>query len=207
MARPTRREVEETDRLITLSDGVIAIVITLLVLDLTVPPGEPETILADLLLERWHEYVGFALSFLVVGLYWVLHRRTFVHIAVHDRGVVWLNLVFLLFVAFVPFATSVFTDYPNQVGITFYAGVLALTGFSLAFVWIYAARRSLVADGVTSRAVQLQTARYLASPAVFLASIVLATFDPTLAVASWLLLFPINAALQSRLGDPGAKGG
>jgi len=202
MSLPFRRESEETDRLLALSDGVIAIAITLLVLEITVPelpPGAPSPVVQERVLEQWDEYFGYVLSFLVIGLYWTLHRRVFVHIERHDRGVLWLNLLFLLFVAFVPYGTSVFSTYPDRFGVSFIAAVLALTGVSLALLWIYASRRQLLAEGLTSRVVGIQAARFLASPLVFTASIVVATFDPTWAMFTWLLLVPINGALNSRL--------
>jgi len=199
-----RRDADETDRLIALSDGVIAIAITLLVLEITVPTvpaGSSLSILPELVMEQWDEFVGYVLSFLIIGLYWMLHRHVFVHIEQHDRGLLWLNLLFLLMVAFVPYGTSLFTTYPNQFGISVYAGVLALTGFSLALLWGYASRKELVEEGLTSRVALIQEARFLASPLVFLLSIGVAAVDPTLAVLTWVLLIPINAVLQSRLVD------
>ena len=211
MALSFRREPDETDRLLALSDGVIAIAITLLVLEITVPEipvGSPMSALPDLIFEQWHEFFGFVLSFLVIASYWVNHRRIFIHIERHDRGVVWLNLLFLLVVAFVPFASSVFATYPDQVGIMFLSGTLALTGFSLALLWLYASWKRLVEEGLASRAVEIQAARYLASPSVFLLSIIVAAFDPGFGILTWMLLIPINAALESRLaanleGDDG----
>lgn len=153
-----RREAEETDRVLALSDGVIAIAITLLVLEITVPTvpaGSSGSILAERIVEQWNEFFGYVLSFLVIGLYWILHRRVFVHIEQHDKGVLWLNLLFLLMVAFVPYGTSVFSTYPNQFGIVFYASVLALTGFSLTLLWGYASRKDLLEAGLTSRTILL----------------------------------------------------
>lgn len=202
MAFSVRQESDETDRLLALSDGVIAIAITLLVLEITVPEmpvGSPISVLPDLFLDQWHEFFGFVLSFLVIASYWVNHRRIFVHIEKHDRGVVWLNLLFLLMVAFVPFASSVFATYPGQFGIMLLSGTLALTGFTLALLWSYASWKQLVEEGLTSRAVEIQAARYLASPFVFLLSIIVAAFDPGFGILAWLLLIPINAALESRL--------
>ncbi|WP_254662889.1 TMEM175 family protein [Haladaptatus sp. W1] len=132
------RETEETERLVTFSDGVFAIAITLLVLDIsvpTVPAGEPASVLPALVFEQWHELFGYVFSFLVIGSYWVLHRRVFVYIEKSDKRLVWLNLLFLLFVAFVPYATSLFTAYPDRFGVMFYAGTLAATGFLLAGLW------------------------------------------------------------------------
>ncbi|MFC6974379.1 TMEM175 family protein [Halomicroarcula sp. GCM10025709] len=204
MALPFRRESEETDRLLALSDGVIAIAITLLVLEITVPEvpaGTPPSVVAGLVFEQWHEYLGYMLSFLVIGLYWMLHRRIFVHIEVHDRGIVWLNLLFLLLVAFVPYGTSVFSTYPNRFGVSFIAAVLALTGFSLAALWIYAARKQLIEEGIASRAVGIQAARFLASPIVFASSIAVASVNPVWAMLTWVFLIPINGALNSRLAE------
>ena len=190
------------DRLLALSDGVIAIAITLLVLEITVPEipvGSPVSALPELILEQWHEFFGFVLSFLVIASYWVNHRRIFIHIEKHDRGVVWTNLFFLLMVAFVPFASSVFATYPDQFGVIFLSGTLALTGFSLALLWLYASWKQLVEEGLTSRTVEVQAARFLASPVVFVLSMIAASFEPGFGVLTWFLLVPINAVLQSRL--------
>jgi len=202
MALPFRRESEETDRLPALSDGVIAIAITLLVLEITVPQvptGSPTVAFRALVIERWHEFLGYVLAFLVIGLYWTLHRRVFVHVERHDRGVVWLNLLFLLFVAFVPYGTNVFSTYPDRFGVAFVSAVLALTGFSLALLWVYASRKQLLEEGLTSRVVGIQAARFLISPLVLSLSIAVTSVDLTWGVLTWLLLLPINAALNSRL--------
>lgn len=204
MAFPFRRESDETDRLLALSDGVIAIAITLLVLEITVPeipPGSQISVLPNLIFERWHEFFGFVLSFLVIASYWVNHRRIFVHIERHDKGIVWLNHLFLLMVVLVPFASSVFATYPDQFGVMFLSGTLALTGFSLALLWSYASWKQLVEDGFRSQTVEIQAARFLASPLVFVLSVVAASFDVGLGILTWLLLIPLNAALQSRLAE------
>lgn len=204
MALPFNVESEETDRLLALSDGVIAIVITLLVLDITVPTlpaGSPTASLGGLVAAQWEELLAFALSFLVVGFYWVLHRRIFLHVERHNRGVVYLNFVVLLAITFVPYATSVFTTYPNGFGVAFLSGVLALTGVSLSVLWVYASRKDLVETGLTSQTVGIQALRFLASPVVFALAAGVALVNARLAMACWLLLLPINGVLQSRLVD------
>lgn len=204
MAADRLYESNETGRLPALSDGVIAIAITLLVLDITVPdlpPGASESAIVAAVLAQGSQFVGYVLSFLTIGLYWTLHRRAFTYIDRHDRGIVWLNLLFLLLVSFVPFATSVFSTVETQVAVAFYAAVLALTGLALAILWMYAGRRRLVNEGLGSRAVVVDAARYLATPAVFALSAAVATVDTRLAIASWLLLLPINGVLQSRLSE------
>ncbi|MFC7068598.1 TMEM175 family protein [Halobaculum lipolyticum] len=204
MAADRLYESTETGRLPALSDGVIAIVITLLVLDITVPdlpPGASEAAIVAAVLAQGSQFVGYVLSFLTIGLYWTLHRRAFTYIDRHDRGVVWLNLLFLLLVSFVPFATSVFSTVETQLAVAFYAVVLAATGLALAILWMYAGRRQLVSEGLGSRVVVIDAARYLATPAVFALSAAVATVDTRWAIASWLLLLPINGFLQSRLSE------
>ena len=195
-------ETEETDRLFALSDGVIAIAITLLALELTVPEARTQTTAEAvqlLVFDQWNVFVGYVLSFLVIGLYWTLHRRIFVYIEHHDRGILWLNLLFLLFVAFVPYAASVFSAYPNSFGVSFIAAVLALTGLSLTLLLLYASTTHLLAADITTRIVRIEAIRVLVTPVLFILSIIVATVNPIWAVLSWLLLLPINAALNTRL--------
>jgi len=204
MASAFSREADETTRLPALSDGVIAIVITLLVLDITVPelpPDSPSRVVLQSIVAQWPEFLGYVLSFWVIGVYWLLHRRTFTHIECHDHGLVVLNLLFLLLVAFIPYATSVFVTYPGQFGVTFLSVVLALTGLSMALVWIHASRRDLVEEGLTSRTVGIQAARFLASPVVLLLAAAVSLVDARLAILTWLLLIPVNGVLQSRLAE------
>ncbi|WP_439027223.1 TMEM175 family protein [Haloarchaeobius sp. DT45] len=203
MVRAHEYENEETARLVALSDGVMAIAITLLVLDITVPtlePGVVEDALPGLVIGQWHELFGYVLSFLVIGLYWVLHRRAFIYVTTHDHKLLWLNLVFLLLVAFLPYATSLFTTHPTtRFGVVFYSCVQALTGFSLALLWLYAARKNLVAEGLASSLVRLQTARFLGTPVVFTFAAFLALVEPGLGILAWLLIVPVNAFFEIRL--------
>jgi uncharacterized membrane protein len=196
------QEAGETERLITFSDGVFAIAITLLVLDIsvpTVPPGESTAVLPTLVVEQWHELFGYVFSFLVIGSYWVLHRRVFVYIDRHDRRLIWLNLLFLLFVAFLPYATALFTAYPDRFGVMFYAGTQAVTGTLLAGLWFYASRKRLVQEGISTRALAIQTARFFVLPAVFLLSMGIAFVNPLAAILCWLLVVPLTALFESRL--------
>ncbi|WP_435359332.1 TMEM175 family protein [Haloarchaeobius sp. DFWS5] len=202
MPKVAEYERAETSRLVAFSDGVIAIAITLLVFDLTVPklpPGTSDSVLPTLVFDQRHELFGYALSFLVIGLYWMLHRRVFIYVTAHDRKLLWLNLFFLMFVAFLPFATDLFTDHPNRFGVSFYAVTQAATGYTLALLWLYAGWKNLVEDGLTSRLVLARAARFLVTPTVFLCSIAVAAVDVDLAILSWLLIVPLNALFELRV--------
>src|SRR5437660_9370808 len=108
LLRHQRSGKPEMDRLMFFSDGVFAIAITLLVLQITVPiPGLSEHQLGDALRHLGPKYFGFVLSFLVIGRYWMAHHRVFEYIKRFDMPLVWLNLAFLLLIAFLPFPTAV----------------------------------------------------------------------------------------------------
>jgi len=104
----------DPDRLIFLTDGVIAIIITILVLDIRVPELGSGQSLADSLAEVRPTFVSFVLSFLLVGMFWTLHRQTFNQVRYIDHNVTWLNLLFLLVLALVPYAASALGEYSEE---------------------------------------------------------------------------------------------
>ena len=118
------------DRIVFFSDAVFAIAITLLVLDIRVPEI-PDDVTADelpaRLLALWPKYFGNVLSFVVIISFWVIHRSIFSGIRGYDRGLIWLNSIFLMFVAFVPFPTSLLSEYgDHQLPVAIYAATLAI---------------------------------------------------------------------------------
>ena len=187
------------DRLIFFSDGVFAIAITLLVLNVALPatqPGYVATGLSSALLATVPKLFSYTLSFLVIGAYWMAHQRTFHYIERYDRGLAWLNIFFLLFVALIPFPTSVLGAYGGQlVAVILYAATLAITGLLLSLLWLYASHnRRLVAAMLTPQHIRATTLRNAVPPVVFLASIGIAFVSIPAAEVTWVLVFGLNAA-------------
>lgn len=194
---------EDVRRLAGLSDGVIAM--TLLVLDLNKPnPGDIHSA-AELhhRLAQWSAYGSFALSFVVIAVYWVAHFRTFRRLRRVDRSVLTLNLAFLMGITFIPFPTAMLQRFSDdRVVVMLYAGTLAMVGFIWAALWRHVARRDLLIGDVDERKVLLDI---LEAPAVFLASMAIAWFSPSWAQRSWLMIFVVNrgrAALNGRRTPP-----
>jgi uncharacterized membrane protein len=190
------------DRLIFFSDAVFAIAITLLVLNITVPvirPGAEGAEFSPALLATAPRIFSYALSFLVIGAYWMAHQRTFQYVIRYDRTLGWFNLCFLLFVAFIPFPTAVVGAYGTQLGATIlYAATLAITGLLLTLVWIYISHdHRLLVKTVTTQAIRASTSRYLTAPCIFLASIGVAFVSIPIAQLMWPLAF-IIALLTGR---------
>ena len=101
-------------RLLAFTDGVFAIIITILVLELKAPDLGSGQSLSHALRETRPTFVAFAVSFLLIGMYWSWHRSAFAQVRYIDRNALWLNLVFLLPVAMIPFAASVLGEFPSS---------------------------------------------------------------------------------------------
>ncbi|WP_247003340.1 TMEM175 family protein [Halosolutus gelatinilyticus] len=182
---------QDTDRMEALSDGLFAIVLTLLILQFEVPNVPPDELPAAVT-DQGTLLFSYLLSFFVVGLYWIVHHNIFQHIVRHDRVLLWLNLIFLLTVSFLPFPTELIGTYGTQFAWTLYALNIILVGLSLTVVWAYAAREEYLSDEISDRTAWLVTGRGLISPLVFLLSIGVAAVSLTLAFYIVLLIIPLQ---------------
>lgn len=141
------------ERILFFSDAVFAIVITLLVLELRVPPMDPnvgDAVMQHELRAMLPKFLGFVYSFFIVGMMWIEHHRIFRFIGHYDIGLVWRNLLFLLFVAFIPFPTALFSEYfRTQTAFILYGLSFAFAALAKIWVWSYAVKQRdllLVAD-------------------------------------------------------------
>ncbi len=194
-------ENRDIDRLGAFTDGVIVISMTLLVLDIQLPSPIGDASDSELLRELagiWPEYLGYLISFLVIGNYWMLHTAKFRGLTKIDGPFVWLNIFFLLTVGFVPFVTSVISENDGMVATSLYAATMATASALLAWMGFHAERRGLVEKPVAPGHRWRHIARSLMTTAVFLVSIIIAQFDPSLARYSWLLLFPAGLLFRPK---------
>src|SRR4051795_5303567 len=104
-----------TNRLEAFSDGVFAIAITLLVLEIHVPE-DPEHGLARALLHQWPSYASYVVSFFVIGVIWINHHAVFEHLARADRPLMGLNLFLLLWIVLIPWSTDLMATYMREGG-------------------------------------------------------------------------------------------
>ncbi len=139
-----------TNRIEAFSDGVFAIALTLLILNVKVP--EPESInseaaLQHVLLAQWPAYLSFALSVVIIGIYWVAHHGIFHYVRRADRPLFWLNIFFLLCVTFIPFPTALLGEFSQyQTSVVIYGASLAVTGVALDLIRWYATSRNRLVD-------------------------------------------------------------
>jgi uncharacterized membrane protein len=151
-----------TSRTETFSDGVFAIAITLLVLEIRTPAHSTD--LWHDLLELWPSYAAFAVSFGTIGVIWVNHHRQFELFQRADRTLMFLNLLLLFWVAFIPFPTSVVAEQFREgahedVAAAVYSATFLVMGISFLSMWTYAARSRLLDAQVTPERLRRLTRR------------------------------------------------
>jgi len=193
---PRRRSPSlNTQRLEALSDGVIAIALTLLVLQIGRVELRHGENLLDGIRQLWPSYMAYIVSFTVIGLIWVAHHSMFERISTVDRPLLFLNLALLLGVAFIPWPTSLLADFIREgrfnasVATALYSLTMTVIGIVFVGMWAHLVRHpELTVDSVTP--VQLRHSLRLAwvSPIVYGATIGLAFVSPYLCVALYVIL-------------------
>jgi len=182
-------------RLLDFSDGIFAFAITLLILNIVLPLSTTKADLMQALLQLWPHFTAFLISFLVIGLYWIIHVRQLRVICKYDTGLLWLNLIFLMFIVFIPFSTSVLSDFMSFASVALYAANLACAGYMATGLWIYSVRRKLVDAHLGPAQVKRGIIMNLVAPVIFTMSIGIASINPEIATYSWvLILFARKAA-------------
>jgi uncharacterized membrane protein len=190
----------DRDRIINLSDGVFAIAITLLVLDIRVPDIPEDLVASDLpgeLLSLWPKYLGYFLSFVSISTFWTIHHSIFRPIKAYDRLLLYLNFLFLMFVAFVPFPTSLLGEYGNhQLPVAIYAATLATGRLLLtALHWYSTKHERLLEEPQDPATVRFFLIRGLTIPAIFLVSIGISFFSVSAAIWTWFVMLAIDAII------------
>jgi len=170
-------------RLEAFSDGVFAIVITLLILNVKLPETDYEH-LAEGLPGMLSSIGVYALSFLLIGMYWMFHHHTFSFIAEVDGVILWINIIFLLFISFLPFPTSMLGKYPlKELPILVYGINLILLNF-MGFLGIVYLRRNkqLSTSLFTDAAFRTQMKTYFGVNLMYAACILIAFFSPLVSI-------------------------
>ncbi len=181
-----KRDKQGLERITVFSDGVFAIAITLLSLDLHLPLHTTQDGISKDLVHMLPEYQSYVISFIVIGLYWASHHHYFRFIRGYDHTLMAINGGLLMCIASLPFATSVLENYgDHRSAVAFYALCMATTGFMQTLLWHYARHHHLIPRHLSAQRVQRLTRRALIPPLVFGASIVIAAFNSQLAKLSW----------------------
>ncbi len=187
-----------TARVETLADGVFAIAMTLLVLDIRVPLPHDPAHLPERLLDLGPNLFSYALSFVVLGVYWVGHHNQYRFIQRADRAFLWINILFLLSIAFIPFSAGLLAEYPaERLAVAVYGGNLVVVGLVLYLHWWYATSHRL-ADDVPPEAARSAARRILLAPFLYVVAVGLSLWT-TRASLTLYVLVPLLYILPARI--------
>ena len=194
----------QLERLILFSDAVFAIAITLLVIEIKIPEIHENVSDKALLQSLGHlipKFIGFIVSFMMIGLYWTVHHRMFGFVTSYSRKLLILNLVFLFFVALMPFSTGFYSEYSGpdmlrhqlMVPMIFYVLNFCGMGFMNYFMWVYITnpKNKVAEPPVNALFVKQARATSLVVPLVFLAMLPVAYFTNVIFAAYVPMLIPV----------------
>jgi uncharacterized membrane protein len=188
----TENEIEFS-RIVAFSDGVFAIAITLLVLQLGVEPGVSDHELGKALWSERQDLFAYAISFAVIGRFWLVHHRFFGDVTGFDGRLIVLNLFYLAWIVLIPFSSQILGDHGGaEAAVILYA--VNLVGVILAGVLLFADARRAGLSRVSTEEARSGERSALAIAGIFLLSILIALFNPELATYCWLALFFVPIA-------------
>jgi TMEM175 potassium channel family protein len=207
---------KETGRIEAFSDGVFAIAITLLILEIKVPNAHdlgPSGGLGAALLRLWPSYLAFVTSFATILVMWVNHHRLFNHIRRSDQAFLFWNGLLLFLVTFVPFPTALLAEYLThaqaRLAVSVYSGTFVAIALAFCGLWWHAsAGRGLLARGVNQAEVERITRQYRFGPLLYLVAFVASFFSVWLSLAICLCLavfFASGGLLTNRRTPPGRR--
>ncbi len=196
MGRRYSRDSVEFGRVLAFSDGLFAIAMTLLVVAIAVPnlnDGDSIHDLADALSDLTPDFVSFFISFAVIGRYWLAHHKFVSLLAEMDQALLALNLVYLAFIAFLPFPTALLGSYfENPLSIVIYAVNVGLVSGMEVVLYRHAHRASLLQQQPPPDVYRFIVIGSLSPVIFFVASIPIAFFSTTVAVCFWFLGIPFG---------------
>ena len=182
---------KETNRLETFADGVFAIAITLLVLEIRIPEQTDD--LGKALLAQWPSFVAYVTSFLTIGVMWVSHHQMFTIIRRTTPTFLFLNVLFLLPVAFVPFPTAlvaahILDEGARTTAVLVYGAVSVVIAVMFNVLWAYAFRNGLVVSGRGADRSQAVARGFIVGPLIYLAATLLAFVNPFISMGVFAAL-------------------
>ena len=189
-----------TDRIETLVDGIFAIAMTLLILNLVVPEITgplSETIVRNSLLGIYPKFYTFVLSFILLALFWTIHHRTFYIIQKANGTLLWINIIWLLFIVMVPFTNTLTGNYGSFVisHLIFNLDMLGIAVF-IALSWYYAVKKDLIDKNVNKKIITGINRGILVFIFVSLIAICLSFITPEWSSLAYILIIPLELLVR-----------
>jgi uncharacterized membrane protein len=213
---PERRrdDLLSVERLLSMSDNVVAFALTLLVLQVTVPPlsqvADP-TSAADLaaqLAKQAGHLVSYAIAFYIIAQFWLTHRRVFRHLTGHRDSLAWWNFAFLATITVMPFTSSLLGEYSsNPLAVDIFAANLLLAILAMRVMLVLGRRWGLMGEDIGTRDEWAVRARVAAVVIIVVMSAGLAWVNTTAAKYCWVLIPVVQWAAERRSARPASRSG
>ena len=190
-----------THRIEALADGIFAIAMTLMVLNLALPEaGKGAAELHSLLIGQLDKFLGYAVSFVLLAVFWIRHHEQSHFVKRTDRKHLWINIIFLMFVALVPFSTSLVGDYPDEpVAEVFFGCNIFILGALLLCNWAYATEHHRLVDpNLDPRLVALGKRRGVVTPLVAISAMGLSFINPDISAYAYLFIPVFEGVFEYR---------
>jgi uncharacterized membrane protein len=194
---------QSVERLAALSDGIFAVAMTLLVLDLRVPITEGIRSERDLwraILVLAPQIVMYLMSFLTLGIFWVGQQTQLNHLAHSDRNLTWIHLTFLFAVTLMPFSTRLLAEFAvYRTALLLYWANIALLGGTLYFSWVCATRGGLVRNDVSPEILAVICRRIIIGQSLYAFGALLCAFNTYWSI-TFIVLVQLYYAIAPRIG-------
>ena len=191
MGTPLHNELKkefQLERLILFSDAVFAIAITLLVIEIKIPEIHERPVHEAALLHKLAElipkFIGFIISFLLIGQYWIVHHRMFSFVINYTDRLIWLNILFLFATALMPFSTGFYSEYVLRGVVSpviFYTANIILLGLANFLMWRYLNKNKHLTENLTPALARYFSLRALTVPLIFVIFSFTYLYAPTIA--------------------------
>jgi uncharacterized membrane protein len=183
------------NRIEALSDGIFAIVMTLLILEIHVPdlPSNAANVqVAPALWHLWPKFFTYAVTFLSLGVYWIAHHNMYHVIRRADRVLLWLTILFFMFVSMLPFSTSVLNNFrQTQIAPLFFGANLTAIGWLLYLQWAYAGTQAeMLSEFVTCEYRQAVHSRFIFIPMIATLGMLVCFWSTEILLAMYAVLLP-----------------
>ncbi len=201
-------------RIETLTDGIFAIAMTLLVLDMKVlhiPAGVAQAALEFRVIDLWPKFLIYVLSFVIIAIFWVGHNIQFHYIRRADRTLFWINVLFMMLVALLPFSTHLLGEHIAQrFAVIFYGCHLTVIWVCLYLHWLYATTGlRLVDEDIDQRIVRAAATRILIAPIIYLVAIGVSFLSTGISIALYtiiVILHILPGRVDRYMADPDNTG-
>jgi uncharacterized membrane protein len=190
-----------------LTDGIFAIVMTLLVLEIVVPQlTHSEVAAGELpkrLLELWPLIFSYAMSFIILGFFWINSHDQFYYIKRVNRAFAWITVLHLMFIAFIPFSTALIGEYTDQqISVVIYGINIAIAAFWAGVQWWYAAKdHRLIDPGLDPTFITIMSRRGFIGIIIYLIAVALSFVSTTISLVLFIAI-PIYYLVPARMEKP-----